>query len=430
MQPLRNTSLRARRRLLAPALLVIALVGPARASGDAQLDELVARALEHNLDIEARLMRADALAHETTRAGAWQNPTLSLAYQNVPIESFALDREGMSMVALRVAQPLPWFGKTERRRAVADYAARAARWSVEEERARVAAEVRRIYYRLALSRQLQSLTRDHLDLVDQLVDAVRIKYEVGRAPEQNLLRLELLRTRLGDDLHDFDAECRQLLAALNEILHRPPTTAVPTPDRLEVEPPAQAPHELADLAFAFRPALKELDALIAHHRAARDLARYEIRPDPTLFAQYGVRQALRSGGAGRDLVTVGLSLPLPVQFRGRNVAAAESAADRAREARARREGLRDAIASALEAAHARWQRSAQKAATYRQRLVPDAHRTLDATFASYQVGSADFLSLFEAELELLEFEKTIRSATVAALVARTDIEMIIGKRTS
>ena len=49
------------------------------------------------------------------------------------------------------------------------------------------------YYRLALARQLRTLTVDHLQLSEQLIEAVRIKYEVGRAEQRELLRLELLR---------------------------------------------------------------------------------------------------------------------------------------------------------------------------------------------------------------------------------------------
>ncbi len=53
--------------------------------------------------------------------------------------------------------------------------------------------------------------------------------------------------------------------------------------------------------------------------------------------------------------------------------------------------------------------------------------TLDATFSSYQVDRAEFISLFDAEVELLEFERTIRRATVDGLIAIANIELLIGK---
>jgi hypothetical protein len=52
--------------------------------------------------------------------------------------------------------------------------------------------------------------------------------------------------------------------------------------------------------------------------------------------------------------------------------------------------------------------------------------SLDATFSSYRVGRADFASLFQAELELLNFERTTRMAATEAAEARESAEEIVG----
>jgi len=213
----------------------------------------------------------------------------------------------------------------------------------------------------------------------------------------------------------------------NSAVHRDGVTPVFTPPALEVDSP---PSDIADLekrAIEFRPALKRLDSRVEMHRSAALLARYEAIPDPTLFAAYGVRTALPNRKVGRDLVTVGLSVPLPVFYRSRYDARAEESALLAGVTVSQRDDLIDNIASGLVDALATWTRSVDKVATYQNSLVPAAHRTLDATFSSYQVDRADFLSLFEAELELLNFEKTIRIATVDALVAQATVEMLTGK---
>ena len=77
---------------------------------------------------------------------------------------------------------------------------------------------------------------------------------------------------------------------------------------------------------------------------------------------------------------------------------------------------------------ANWKRSAQKARTYRKDLTPAARLTLDATFASYQVDRADFASLFQAEVQLLNFERATRMAEAAAAEARVDAEAIVGAK--
>ncbi len=66
-------------------------------------------------------------ADDPILAGAWESPTLTLAHQNAPVESFARDQEGMSMVALRLAQTIPFIGKTSRRSDLARRVVDAAR---------------------------------------------------------------------------------------------------------------------------------------------------------------------------------------------------------------------------------------------------------------------------------------------------------------
>ncbi len=404
-------------------------LGVQRASASETLADLVAHALAQNVEIEALEAQVDALEHDEVRAGAWQNPLLTVGYQNVPASSFALGEEPMSMLAVRVGQEIPLFGKTSRRERVALFATEAGRRGSEEKELQVGALIKRLYYRLGLTRQLRELTAEHVELIEQLLDAVRIKYEVGQADQHDVLRLEVLRDRLGDELHDYDAQERQLTALSNEVLHRKATTFIATPAEFEVPMPPGSADALRRIAMESRPALRQLDAVIAQHEAAADLARHEAIPDPTLFAQYGVRTQIDKGLGGQDLVTLGLSWRLPVFYRARNRAPAESAAARARSTEARKAGLRDEIGSRLEQVLAAWERATQKIETYRDHLVPNAHQTLAATFTSYQVDRSDFLSLFEAELDLLNFEKTLRVAAVDALVAQATVESIIGKET-
>jgi len=91
--------------------------------------------------------------------------------------------------------------------------------------------VKQAYYRLALARQIKKITEEHVTLIEQLIDAVRIKYEVGRSAQSDLLRLEILRDRLKDSIEDFDRQDRELTAAINATLHRAVATKIITPKR-------------------------------------------------------------------------------------------------------------------------------------------------------------------------------------------------------
>ncbi len=402
-------------------------VHSAHAAAPPELADLVGIALTANPQLDALSAQVEALSHQSQQAGAWKDPMLTIAYQNVPIDSFALGRQPMSMLRIQLGQTIPMVGKTDKRENVVRQSKQAKHWQREETKTQLRAAVEKAYYQLALARQLKALTEDHITLVMQLLAAVRIRYEVGKAPQQNLLRLEVLRDRLKDDLGDFDRRDQALTASLNAVLHRPVTTAISTPKVLEIVGPAEKLERLQALAVEHRSALKQIDADRSMYQATAELAHAESTPDPTVFAAYGLRLESSAGSGGTDLVTLGVSLPISFFNEARYEERARAATSRAQAKSAQRSAAIDTINAGLASALATWTRSTNKVTTYREVLVPSAHKTLDATFSSYQVDRADFLSLFEAELELLNFEKTIRIATVDALLAETAIEQLIGK---
>ena len=84
----------------------------------------------------------------------------------------------------------------------------------------------------------------------------------------------------------------------------------------------------------------------------------------------------------------------------------------------------DRIESDLAAVHARWTRAFEKAVGYRENLTPIARAALEASFGDYRVGRADFATLYEATVELLDLERTLIGAIV-----RTHIEAATARAT-
>jgi outer membrane protein TolC len=97
-----------------------------------------------------------------------------------------------------------------------------------------------------------------------------------------------------------------------------------------------------------------------------------------------------------------------------------------RQLRSDHEAAQDDIRADLDSTLARWERAADKATTYHDQLIPDARTTLEATLAAYQVGRADYASLFQAEVQLLDLERAARMAEADAALAETDALMTLG----
>jgi cobalt-zinc-cadmium efflux system outer membrane protein len=419
--------MRLARQIVICLLCGLSGLGLAVSAEPVELASLVEIALDENRSLDALDDQIAALESKLTRAGVWQDPSLTVAYQNVPVNSFALGETPMSMLLVRVDQSLPFAGKTSKREAVVREESQAKHWELDEQRSRLRALIKEMYYKLALARQLGVLTTEHLSLVDQFVDVVRVKYEVGRAAQYELLRLEVLRERLVDDRDKFEQQDDELTAVLNVMLHRDVSSPIETPEQLMLDAPTHSLAELRQLALTQRPLLKQFESIARMHDATADLAQAEVRPDPRLFASYGFREALDSGEQGEDLVTLGIALRLPFHRDARQGTQVRQSQSLARAALAGREAQADTQSVDLARALSGWERAVDRIASYSERIIPAAERALDATFSSYQVDRADFVSLYQAEMELLDFERMIRLATVDGLLAKVKIEQLCGE---
>ncbi len=390
--------------------------------------ELAEQAVSANPGIAALEDRVSQLESIASISGLWPDPVAAAEYSNVPVDSWALDGHPMAGLQFKLQQTIPFPGVTSLRRDVADSRVEEARAGLEEGRLRLRRAVVQSWWRLLLVRQLRQVTTEHVQLTQQLVAAVRARYETGAAGQHALVSIEVLRDQLDDALHDFDRQERQLQAALASALHLPADTGFDTPmeaEAITLEPGDDPQSWLKD-AVNNRPALAQLEASRRSARLAARLARRDALPDLTLWAGYRLRTVQTDTDPGTDLASLGLSLPL--SFNSLRAGRGNEAAylDAASSVRGQREALLDAIASQLESAHAAWSRAQEKARVYAHELLPAARQALDTTLADYRVGKADFSSLFQAEVQLLDLERARLSAVTETHIQDAEVRAITG----
>ncbi len=382
-------------------------------------------AVRANPSLQALGDRVGALEQKVHQARAWLDPTFSAEYSNMPIDDPTPGQHPMSGIQFMLRQTFYWPGKVGAREEEAKSRVRTEQLSLAEKELQLRATVKRAYYRLALTRQLRDVTKQHVRLVSDFVDTVRIKVETGVGAQHELLSLRVLLDQLKDDLKSFDRDEASLTAAINATLHRPIGVEVPTPEQTVVQEPTTDAATLAQQAERDRPLFKRFVAEAETYRSAARRARREGYPDITLFGGYRVRTQAGTD-PGKDFVSLGVSLPLPLFYDDR-WGSEERQNEKLAEATVQeRDAALDLMRGDVGGVVADWKRSAQKARTYREELIPEARMSLDATFASYRVGRADFASLFQAEVELLNFERATRTAAMDAAEARVRAEEIVG----
>ena len=142
--------------------------------------------------------------------------------------------------------------------------------------------------------------------------------------------------------------------------------------------------------------------------------------------KYRVRTVDTPLDDGTDQVSVGFSVPIPWGSAKRSRAERAAQLQVARAERARRVAELDRIESDLTAIQARWTRAFEQAVEYRDNLTPDARATLETSFTDYTVDRADFATLFEAEVALLDLERTLLSSTAETHIQAAAADATMG----
>ncbi len=407
--------------------VLLGLGNPAWAEDpDATLRALQTEAVDANPSLDALGAQARALSHRADVAGAWMDPMVAIEYANAPLTTGWIGDHAMGGVQLKVEQTLRPRRWSEQSRAVLERRADAAGHNQDEAALMLQASVARTWWLLGRTRQLEAVTEAHLALVEELLASARVHYETATLGQHAVLRLEVLRDQLADELEDFAQTERALRAGLTGALSRDGAPdAFDTPPSLAAltAPPAQ---DWRALATVNRPVLARLASDEQTADASAVLARTEARIDPTVWAGYRLRTVQTEMDPGTDLVSIGIGLPLPVGSKKRALGAEAAAREESSMARAQQAAVLDTIEADTRAVLAAWARAHRKATTYDERLLPGARAVLETTQSEFRVGRADFASLFEAEVALLALERARIVAIVDTHLHRAEATALLG----
>src|SRR5208283_5459371 len=180
------------------------------------LAKLVEEATERNPEILAARHTAEAKRARIPQAGAWADPTVSLSYGGNALPPFTVMRgDPSSARQLMAEQMIPYPGKTHLRTEIASSDADAEKVAYEAVARRVAAEVKQAYFDLAyVDRSLAILQKDR-EVLEGFEKVAEIRYSVGKAAQQDVLRAQLEFTRLSQRGTMLNQQRRTLEAQLN-----------------------------------------------------------------------------------------------------------------------------------------------------------------------------------------------------------------------
>jgi outer membrane protein TolC len=398
-------------RILVGAGLALALPGALYA------EPLTFEAALERAAREAPSLRASEAGIAAARAQAiaadrLPDPTLELGIRDFPVtgpDAGEINSDDFTMRTIGVTQEFTNPAKRRARatRAGAEIGIAEAGFAVEAQTVRLETALAWIdlYYAKRRLDQLKLLDRS----LGELQATVSARLASGSARPSQALEPDQLRAAVTDRRSALEADVAKARARLVRFTGDPEADAVGDPPPLAVEL-----DELVAGADSL-PRLRALDAQARLAEAEVRLARSDKRPDWRVSAMYGRREP-RFG----DLVSVQVSIDLPLFAKRRQdpiIAARASEAERARLDRVAAEREVGAALAADLADHEMHHRQLENA---REVLVPLARRRGELDQASYAAGTLDLGSALLSTLALAEAEvdALAREAEIARDVVR------------
>ncbi|MBW1742890.1 MAG: TolC family protein [Deltaproteobacteria bacterium] len=388
--------------------------------------QLADMAAEANPEVSMLQHQVDALKEQEKASVMWQDPVFAVVYSNMPLSNPSLGNHPMSGIELVLKQTFPFPGKNDRRQAVATAQVDVQRCELEELKSQLRGKIKQFYWNLVLVKKLREIREKHITEVDYLLEVVKAKYASGEANQQDILKLVVLKEKLTDDINDFTQKERELTATINSVLHRDVNVHIESDDEIPLVKSTATLSQLIERAENERDLLKAWKKRAELERLAADREGHEKYPDITLWTGYRIREEAGLD-EGEDFLTFGVSLPIPVDYRGRYEAKKGVHLANARASQEKYKSLLDGVSANIETSLSKWERNYQKALTYSERLIPDAEATLEAALSAWQVGRTEFSSLYQAELQLLNFEETVAVARAQTILMSLEIELLAGE---
>ena len=372
------------------------------AAGGEELNGLIAQALDRNPDLKAAEARWQSFTHKIVPAASLDDPRLSLALNNFPVDDFSPDKTPMTGEMIRLSQTFPFPGKLAAKKEIATQKAAWYREMYQETKIDLVRRVKESWYTLFFQdRNLEQIDAS-LKLLDDLILLTEKRYETGKGMQQDVLKAQVERSTLTEQHLNVEQQRQTTLAGLNSLRAMPADAPIAIPTAVNPEPLSESEDQLLEKAVDRRPMAKAYRALIKEYHAQKKLAHLNYMPDFSIGAAYTFRQENRIDN-GVDFASVEFGLTLPLFREKRKESEAESAAGE----KMAREQLDDFINKtrfAISDAHAQMGKNAKLSSLYSSGIIPQARQSLEAAISGYQVGRISVLSLLDTTLKLYRYE--------------------------
>ena len=415
-------------RVLAVFFLVIAAPAVraqnAPAGEPAKLVDLLIESEKNNPQIRAARLAWESAKQVPTQVATLPDPQVVLQQMNVgsPRPFAGYTNSDFAYFGVGFSQDVPYPGKLRLRGEIAGKDADATQQKVASVRRAVLAAVKMTYFQLGYLAKRQKILDEDGQLLQQVEQAAEARYRSGMGNQQDVLQVQLERTKLLREITTNQLESGKVQAELKNLLNRSQSSADIETAELSASTPVYNFDQLLAEAKANNPDLAGMQKMVERQGLQVDLAKKDFYPD---FNVQGMWQRTDpSQYRAYYQFTVGMRIPIYRSRRQRpELAQAESDRDRAK---TQYEMQSQQTAFQLRQQFLSAEKSAELLKIYREGLIPQARAELQAGMAAYQSNRQDFQALLASFLDVLKLDEEYWQTLCEHETALAQMEEVTG----
>lgn len=397
------------------------------------LDYAVSTALSNNPNIYKLQARYRALSELPSQVGSLPDPMLMLNAMNLPTDSFDTKQEPMTQMQIGIGQAFPFPGKLGLKKEVKTYQALAASHSVEELKTQIVSHVKQSWWQLFFLDRAIEVINNNQELMRQLLDVARKKYEVGKGLQQDVLLAQLELSKLLDKEIELKSMRNHANIKLNTLMDMPPDKnnilPIKTNEHFQQIENSNTLYSKAELN---RGKLLEKKQLEQAAYSNLKLAKKVYYPDFKVSVLYGERRGENPPpmrGERTDFLSVMFNASMPIYAGSKQ---SKEICQRAEELESSKFAVHDEknqVKAEIAMALTDLAQAKEQYLLFKSGIVPQAQQTVSSMLSAYQVNKVDFLNLVRSQITLFNYELQYWKAFTEAQQSLARLSAAVGEET-
>jgi len=389
------------------------------------LSHALSYALANDPWLSASRHQEQAVMAQSIMAGTLPDPTLTLGLMNLPTNGYAFDQEGMTQFKVSVSQKFSRGDSLALKQASLLQLSQQYPWQRADRLAQVKATVTEFWLNAYRAQRSINLIEKDRELFTQLIQITEASYAStqGKTRQQDIIRAQLELTRLEDKLLTLE---QQLHSAKNRLAQWLPITMLEKPlDGKFITPPALTNFntlefgQLMQLLMA-HPAIVAIDQSVLAKQTQVRLAKQSYQPQIGVNVGYGYRADTPMGQSRADLLSVGVSIDLPLFTDNRQDQHVKSAISIAEATKTQKRVALQKLKGMYFKEYSQLSQLQKRNTLYQNTLLVQMAEQSQATLNAYTRDDGDFSDVMQARISEL-------NAKIDALNIQVDKHIIIAR---